>query len=73
MRTSWAILKMTTSMKMRARSRCRSRDPVAHGESPERLAAPERTVTEDSNGRPSRTRALGQFWDSQIVTLRDIK
>jgi hypothetical protein len=23
--------------------------------------------------RPSRKRALGQFWDSQIVTLRDIK
>jgi len=23
--------------------------------------------------RPSRKPALGQFWDSQIVTLRDIK
>ena len=50
MRTSWAIVKMTTWMKMRARSRCRSRDPVAHGKSPDRLAARERTVTEDSNG-----------------------
>jgi hypothetical protein len=50
MRTSWAILKTTRPMKMRARSRCRSRDPVAYGKSPERLAAGERAVTEDSNG-----------------------
>lgn len=55
MRTSWAILKMTTPMKMRATSRCRSPDPVAHGESPERLAARERTVTEDRTGREATT------------------